>query len=125
MPHDVYIKTLNSAVHEDLLYVIEKILNDLKDLKNDKKTSLKRKEEEISQLSAKVKRLTDDSEYLIRMAEEQPVEAEKKTSFKFIKKSNAFRDKAKTKISEKNEVVQKINVLKLQKLSSKNLSFEN
>ena len=71
--------------------------HDLKDLKHDKKTSLKRKEEEISQLSAKVKRLTDDSEYLIRMAEEQSVEAEKKTSFNFIKKSNAAGTKQRRK----------------------------
>ena len=56
--------------------------NDLKDKKKKyKKMSLKRKKEEISQLSAKVKQLTDEPEYLIRMEDERSVKAERKKSW--------------------------------------------
>ena len=78
----------------------------------EKEGQKRKQEEEVAVISAKVKRLSDESAHLLDLADKAALECERKSCLKKMAESNALRMASKAKKSEAEEAKRKLDLLK-------------
>ena len=78
----------------------------------EKEGQKRKQEEEVAVISAKVKRLSDESAHLLDLADKAALECERKSCLKKMAESNALRMASKAKKSEAEEAKRELDLLK-------------
>ena len=82
---------------------------DLKDKQRAGSLAEKRKcDEAVHVVSAKIRRLNDEANHLMKLADEKALQAERKRDFNLMAESNALRGSAKRKQAEAKEASQEL-----------------